>query len=434
VKTALEEKKRETAGLYQRKLVWWLRYSFAGEQIRVNLHTRDLATAIEEAKRYRDKAPAGKGVEGWEKAISRYLEEKQQHTPPQAFIGKRWVRMNERTARNTASVLRVFARWTSTKDPAQITMKHLEDYLSLRIGGGVNEADERQGAKLKGSRAGARSILSTITAFLRHIGKMPAGRLTLPANSTLEKRTLVATPSEISTYIDAATNDNDRLALILGYRCGLREREIQHATAAWFPTNRAILQVPHLDQETGFTTKDLAARSIPIFTDDLPFLRRICLERPTGPLLRKTKRKGRKPSASGLYDFSAPVRRLVLDCGASKFTLHSMRHSFATNLLQAGVSIEVVASYLGDELDTVRKTYDHSKARKGATDAAHRGQREGDETRQQLATMAEKMQEILSAVGGAGASKMTRAEAAKAAKRFGAQIAEVLEKMKQGGS
>jgi len=389
--------KPEEHGIYPRGDVYWLRYNWGGRQVFVNLRVRTKAEAIEEAKRHRGKPPVADTVEGWEGEITRYVREKQSHVSPPGFTGERWVRMNEATAKKTISTLRVFARWCETASPRETSLEMLKNYLALRIDGGMTPHVERKGAALKGSRAGARSTLSAICSFLRHVRCMPPGKLELPSRTKLERRELVFVQSQITQWIQGATDDNLRLALVLGFRCGLRRGEIQHARPEWLQVNRDVLKVPSEDRAGDFSSKDLSTREVPPFSEDMPFLRRMAKERAGGYLLRKTKRKGR-PS-KGIYDFEKPLRAFLHEQGIGAFTIHAMRHSFATNLFRSGVSVEVIAGWMGDDPETVRRTYIHGTATPGEADAAHRGETPGAKMQQQLAEMAGALASLTSLLG-----------------------------------
>lgn len=365
--------KPEEHGIYPRGEVYWLRYNWGGKQVFVNLHVRTKVEAIEEARKHRGLPPVAETVEGWERAIARYVAEKQSPVPPANWSGQRWVSMKPATAKKTISVLRVFARWSETKSPVDVTMKHLNDYLALRIQGGDTPHVQRKGAKLRGNHAGARSTLSAICSFLRHTRCMPPGKLILPKRAVLERRTLVFPRERIAKWIDNAEEDNIKLALILGFRCGLRENEIMHARPEWLLQDRDVFKVPNLDEVSGFSSKDGSYREVPPFSEDVAFLRKMAKQRRGGFLLQKVNRLGR-PSKSGVYHFEKPLRAYLQTQGVFTFTIHSMRHSFATNMFAAGVSLEVLAQWLGDEPETVRRSYIHSTAQTGQADAAHRGE------------------------------------------------------------
>jgi integrase len=387
--------KPEEHGIYCRGEVYWLRYNWGGKQVFVNLRVRTKAEAIEEAKNHRGQPPVVDTVEGWESEIARYVREKQSPVSPPGFTGKRWVSMNAKTAKKTISVLRVFARWSDTHTPREVSLETLKAYLKLRIEGGATPYVTRKGAKLKGNRAGARSTLSAICAFLRHVRCMPPGKLDLPSRGKLERRQLVFSRDEISRWIANADDDNAKLALVLGFRCGLRENEIMHARSDWLIPKRGVLKVPHEDRS--FTSKDLSYREVPPFSEDLPFLRKMAKERTDGYLLRKTNRMGR-PAKIGVYHFEKPLRNYLKTQGVETFTLHSMRHSFATNLFSAGVALEVIAQWMGDEPETVRRSYIHGTASAGEADDAHRGETMQAKLTAQLVSQGEQLATLMASM------------------------------------
>ena len=57
------------------------------------------------------------------------------------------------------------------------------------------------------------------------------------------------------------------------------------------------------------------------------------------------------------YDFDRPFREYVKAQGFSWVTPHVMRHTFASILASRGVSIYLVAEWLGDDVRVVQKHY-----------------------------------------------------------------------------
>ncbi|WP_198145462.1 tyrosine-type recombinase/integrase [Frankia sp. EAN1pec] len=64
------------------------------------------------------------------------------------------------------------------------------------------------------------------------------------------------------------------------------------------------------------------------------------------------------------------VRQAADDAGLPDATFHTLRHTFASTLLDQGVPVNVVAEYLGDRPETVLRTYAHKI--KGADDRARK--------------------------------------------------------------
>ena len=121
--------------------------------------------------------------------------------------------------------------------------------------------------------------------------------------------------------------------------------------------------VPH----DGWEPKDGETRTIPISSRLLPILREF--RKPEGYLLKAdVVRTNRKANARWSYRYDpkkiwARVGVLVEKAGGKRITAYGMRHSFASNLLIAGVSDFKVAKWLG-HADTrmVHQHYGHLRS------------------------------------------------------------------------
>lgn len=152
--------------------------------------------------------------------------------------------------------------------------------------------------------------------------------------------------------IDEAPDDDLRLVLFAGFHAGLRYGEIVELRPEHIDIKGAAI---HLHPTVTFTPKDKEARSIPLTTPFADFLKR----RGLGPgpfVLRPDVPHGR---AMWRWDCRRSWRLHMEAHGCPWVTFHTMRHTFASLLLQAGISVYKVASWLGDNVDTVQKHYGH---------------------------------------------------------------------------
>jgi integrase len=147
------------------------------------------------------------------------------------------------------------------------------------------------------------------------------------------------------------TADDLRFILNCGFNAGLRRNEISEAKVDWFDLNRGLL---HVFSNQAFTTKDREGRAIPLKKPFLEFLKTYLANR-NGYVLVPNKVKGKS-----IYRFD-PNRRVRSHFSKLKIrcTWHDMRRSFASNLVSKGESIYIVASWLGDGVEVVQKSYAH---------------------------------------------------------------------------
>lgn len=129
----------------------------------------------------------------------------------------------------------------------------------------------------------------------------------------------------------------DRLIILLLYGCGLRTNEL------------CALDVAHVNRERHellvLTAKGDRPRAVPIpetvYTEMLAYL----LERgKRGPLFRTNKRKRRLRVNDVCEVVTAAAEQAGLSCGITPRTL---RHSFATHLMDRGVDLAIIASLMG---------------------------------------------------------------------------------------
>ena len=159
-----------------------------------------------------------------------------------------------------------------------------------------------------------------------------------------------------------APNDDLRFILFCGFEAGLRRGEIVEARRDWFDLPAGLLHVrsadgpPRLrDGEIPFRPKDRDERTIPLTKPCLAFLKRYL--------------KGRAPPDFALmpevkhgvwryrYDFRKPFDEYMKSQNCEWVTPHVMRHSFASILASAGISIFKVAQWLGDDVRVVQRHY-----------------------------------------------------------------------------
>lgn len=153
----------------------------------------------------------------------------------------------------------------------------------------------------------------------------------------------------------AAADDYMRLVIELGLKCGLRDGEIQHLEWSDLNFEDSILRVrskPHW----GFKIKDSEERDIPIPATLLRGLRARRRAHPDDRLVLPT--GSNKPNGKLLRALKRLAKSAGLNCGlcegckgalgeCQEWTLHKLRRSYLTALLQSGIDLRTVQSYAG---------------------------------------------------------------------------------------
>ncbi len=159
----------------------------------------------------------------------------------------------------------------------------------------------------------------------------------------------VLSPAEVALLLALVAQSLDRLMLQTTYACGLRASEVLAVRVQDIDSSRMLLWVRH-----GKGDKD---RSVPISQALLQALRQHWQRlRPKHWLF-----PGRTPTGQrSLGALQRVCHRAVLAAGFSKkVSMHTLRHSYATHLLEAGVDLVTIQRLLGhtDLQTTARYTH-----------------------------------------------------------------------------
>ena len=161
-----------------------------------------------------------------------------------------------------------------------------------------------------------------------------------------QKIPLVMSQDEVRRLLAMAANIKARVMLSLAYGCGLRTGEVVRLRVGDIDSAQNIIRIV---QSQG--RKD---RNVMLPADILGLLRPWWRERPTrhdadAPMAQRWLFPGYKPGRPlTTRQFSRLFHETVAAAGIKKpVTLHSLRHSFATHLLERGVDIRVIQALLG---------------------------------------------------------------------------------------
>jgi len=165
-----------------------------------------------------------------------------------------------------------------------------------------------------------------------------------------KKLPVVLSVEEISRILKRVRLYHYRVCLTTIYACGLRLLEGTHLQVSDIDGQRKML---HIHQAKG--NKD---RYVPLPNACLNMLRHYwCIHR--NPVwLFPSRYEIRKPMhESGLQRvFRAAVRESGIH---KKATVHTLRHSYATHLLEAGLNLRIIQSYLGHASPATTAIYTH---------------------------------------------------------------------------
>lgn len=149
---------------------------------------------------------------------------------------------------------------------------------------------------------------------------------------------VVLSGTEVQKVIAALPSARHRAVMSVAYGAGLRISEACRLRVCDIDSQRMQLHVP--DGKGGHS------RSVPLSRNLLVVLRSYYrLTRPPGPYLFPSASTGRPITSRAV---SGAMSRAVSRCGLSKrATPHTMRHSFATHLLELGTDLRTIQVFLG---------------------------------------------------------------------------------------
>jgi site-specific recombinase XerD len=266
------------------------------------------------------------------------------------------------TVRNYDHYLSRFSEWAGKNGvtkPSQITIDVVRNYRLW-----LNRLTDDKGASLK--RMTQNYHVIALRAFLKYLSKRDID--TLPADKIelgkTEKRTVeFLSPEECHRLLNAAgqkdtfTSLRDRSILELLYSTGLRVSEL---------ASLDVEQVNLKRREFMVRGKGDKPRVVFISDDAADWLEKYLTKRgvPMVPLFTRSDKPKDEPDGADLRLTPRSIQRIVSkyarEAGLVKdITPHTLRHSFATELLQNGADIRSVQQMLGHASITTTQVYTH---------------------------------------------------------------------------
>ena len=193
-------------------------------------------------------------------------------------------------------------------------------------------------------QAGGASVASVNqhSVALRFFLRVTLGRTEhlerIPILHEAKRLPTVLTPEEVARLLAAAPGMKYRAALSVAYGAGLRASEGISLKVSDIDSRQMTIRI-----EQGKGHKDRTAKLSPLLLEQLRNWWKVA--RPPVWLF---------PSRMSAFDHISP-RQLARGCQAAvtaaeikkRVTLHTLRHSFATHLLEAGVDVRVIQVMLG---------------------------------------------------------------------------------------
>jgi site-specific recombinase XerD len=244
---------------------------------------------------------------------------------------------SERTVRNYSQIIKRYLRNTGLKQFNPSDEAIIRNYL-------ITLKDEEKFAVKTVNLHGA-----AIRFFYANVAHSHISRDIVPTMKTGRGLPVIYNLDEIGKILSACTNLKHRLILSLAYGCGLRMAEIRALRKEWFDLNKKTLRV------TGKGSKTRVLMVDDKIKEDLEEY--INSGNNGRKYLFEGWEKGQKISDATI---SKVYARACEKAGVKKKKgIHTLRHSFATHLLEQGVDLRYIQELLGHASSKTTEIYTH---------------------------------------------------------------------------
>ena len=177
--------------------------------------------------------------------------------------------------------------------------------------------------------------LNAINFFYREILRKPL-KVKIKTARKSKRLPVVLSRDEIRIIIDQIDNKKHKLMLALGYGAGLRVSEVVNLKVMDLDLDQLVVHI-----KSGKGKKD---RITVIPKSIVSGLKSLIVDKNNAEYVFKSERGGRLTTHTAQKVFSQALKKAGVNKPA---TFHSLRHSFATHLLENGVDVRYVQELLG---------------------------------------------------------------------------------------
>lgn len=239
--------------------------------------------------------------------------------------------------------------------PGSTAIRHIDRSLAVaaltndRLSGTAPETLRKHHVAL--SRLLTRAVSKGI------IGQHPLGGIRLP--KVPRRQAVFLTREERDRILSAAAKSGQDYFLLFacGVYLGMRKAELLALKWEYLDFQQKVAQILNTDE---FTTKNGRNRSVPMCADLIQAL--TPYRRSTGYVLKPLKPMGKNRRYR--WEFKDGFQSIVKAAGLDTaiFTPHTLRHSFASIMAQAGVSLYKIGQWMGHSTSEVTELYAHLAA------------------------------------------------------------------------
>ncbi len=319
--------KKKDAYLEKRGNVYWCDFTYKGTRHREGLHSNK-TIALERLKLWKHELKNSKYTPtDWNGFKEKYLEYCKTNKKEKTFL------------RDELSI-RYFDEFTKIKDLHEITPEMLNLFKHYLI---------KQGKKANNLNR----IISSIKAMLRKaedddiieshkwskVKKLPVAKGKIDFYTSEELKILLEN-----------INDTWKLIVLLGARAGLRRGEIFNLQWSDIDFNRNLISIV---QKNDWSPKTYQSRYVPISEDLLILLKKYADNKKEEYIIKNKSGHKFDLDVATAY-FIKIIKKLNL-----RGSLHTLRHTFASHLAQAGESLYTISKLLGHTSIQTTEIYAH---------------------------------------------------------------------------
>lgn len=264
----------------------------------------------------------------WMSFCEKYLAYSQTNKKPQTY-------------EHDIRTIRILNRMFSISSPDDLTPRLLEEFKA------ISKADGKRESSINRYIGTFKAMANRATEW-GYLKNNPVG--VVKKLKTGRNRPRYFNKDEIKAILECTTDTFERVMVLMGLYTGMRREEICRLTWEDVDWGRKLIQIVGRD---GWTPKDYEAREIPLH----PVLEKV---------LRGWKREnGQAPYLFSLHDRKPDgiyllriFKRIIKNAGV-KGNFHTMRHTYASHLVNAGVDLYTVSKLLGHASVKTTEIYAH---------------------------------------------------------------------------
>src|SRR4051794_31401990 len=230
--------------------------------------------------------------------------------------------------------LREYARYFN-QSPDQLSLDHAHRYILYLL------------HEKKASWSAYNQAVSALRFFYRVTCPREGIVLRLPYGKRPRKLPTVRSTDEVARFLDAVGRRDIRMLLRTAYACGLRLNEVLNLTPQCIDSERMVLRV------FGKGQKERLVSLSPVLLDELRQYYRAA--RPGSWLFPGQDRQRPLHAATVQRASQRACRR----AGLPRITPHTLRHCYATHLLEAGTDLRLIQALLGHHRVGTTAGYTH---------------------------------------------------------------------------